>query len=159
VIAMHRTDYLGDPDAPQANSIVIATSAYVTADAGRILLILRTDNDLWSIPGGGMEIGETVTDCVIRETKEETGLDIETTGLVGIFTNPDHVVAYPDGEVRQQFSICLRGRAVGGEIASSNESREVHWVDRDQLDALAIHPEIRRRIDRGALDDPTPWVD
>ena len=156
---MHRTDYLDDPDAPQANSIVVATSAYVIDDRGRILMILRTDNGLWSLPGGGMEIGETVTACVARETKEETGLDITVTGVVGIFTNPTHVVAYPDGEVRQQFSICLRGRVVAGELTTSDESREVHWVEPDRVAGLVIHPEIRRRIERGLRDDPTAWVD
>lgn len=156
---MHRTDHLDDPDAPTANSIVVATSTYVTDGSGRVLMIHRTDNDLWSIPGGGMEIGETVTACAIRETKEETGLDIVITGLVGIFTNPGHVVSYPDGEVRQQFSICLRGRVIDGQIATSDESREVRWISPDEFDGLDIHADIRRRIERAALDDTAPWVD
>ena len=156
---MRRVDHLDDPDAPEANSIVVATSAYVADADGRILMIRRTDNNLWALPGGGMDIGETVTDCVIRETKEETGLDIAVAGLVGIFTKPTHVVAYPDGEVRQQFSICLRGRTTGGQIATSDESHEVAWIGREQLDGLEIHPEIRRRIERGAIEDPEPWID
>lgn len=156
---MHRVDHLNDPDAPPANSIVVATSTYVTDADGQILMIHRTDNDRWSIPGGGMEIGETVSACAVRETKEETGLDIAITGLVGIFTNPSHVAAYPDGEVRQQFSICLRGRVAGGQITTSDESREVRWIGADQLDGLDIHPEIRRRIDRAVLDETVPWVD
>jgi ADP-ribose pyrophosphatase YjhB (NUDIX family) len=159
VVAVHRVDYLNDPNAPSANSIVVATSAYVEDDQQRLLLIRRRDNDLWALPGGGMEVGETVTGCAIRETKEETGLDINVTGVVGIFSNPSHVVAYPDGEVRQQFSICLRAEAVGGTIATSDESSDVSWISRAALDQLNIHPEIRRRIDRGMMDETRPHVD
>ncbi|WP_141812985.1 NUDIX hydrolase [Nocardia bhagyanarayanae] len=70
---MGRTDYLNDPTAPSANSIKVAVSAVVLDARGRILMIHRTDNNLYSIPGGGLEAGETVTDAVVREVHEETG--------------------------------------------------------------------------------------
>lgn len=70
---MARIDYLNDPDAPRANSLVPAVSAIVTDEARRIRLILRTDNGYWSIPGGGVKPGESVKDAVAREVKEETG--------------------------------------------------------------------------------------
>ena len=156
---MGRVDYLNDPHAPRANRIVVATSVYAEDDAGRILMIRRSDNDLWSIPGGGIEIGETVTACAVRETKEETGVDVTVTGLVGIFTNPAHVVAYDDGEVRQQFSVCVRGRPVDGVLRVSDESTQVAWIDPEQLDALPVHPEIRRRIDAARSGSQTPHID
>ena len=90
-----------------------------------------------------------MTDTAVRETREETGLEVEVTGLVGIFSNPDHVMAYSDGEVRQEFSICFRARVVGGTPRTSSESSEVVWVERDQLDEIEVHPSIRLRIDRG----------
>jgi ADP-ribose pyrophosphatase YjhB (NUDIX family) len=55
---MTRIDYLNDPDAPVPNSIVPAASAVVTNDAGEILLQRRSDNDLWALPGGTMDVGE-----------------------------------------------------------------------------------------------------
>jgi ADP-ribose pyrophosphatase YjhB (NUDIX family) len=159
VVEMRRIDYLNDPTAPKANSIVVATSAYVENDDGQILLIRRTDNGLWSLPGGGMEPGETVIGCAVREVKEETGIAVEVTGLVGIFSNPDHVVAYPDGEVRQGFSICVSARPASGTVQASDESSEVAWVSRDELNRRNMHPEIRRRIERALAHDPTPYLD
>ncbi|GLZ38365.1 NUDIX domain-containing protein [Actinokineospora sp. NBRC 105648] len=145
---MARKDYLNDPNAPEANSIAIACSAYVEDDQGRVLMIRRTDNDLYSIPGGTHELGETMTETVIREVKEETGIDIAVTGLIGIYSNPAHVVEYTDGEVRQEFSICFRGEATGGALETSSESKEALWITESETDQLAesIHPSIRLRL-------------
>jgi 8-oxo-dGTP pyrophosphatase MutT (NUDIX family) len=159
VVDVRRIDYLNDPTAPKANSIVVATSVYVENDDGQILLIRRTDNGLWSLPGGGMKPGETVIGCAVREVEEETGIDVEVTGLVGIFSNPSHVVAYPDGEVRQGFSICVSARPVAGMVRTSEESAEVVWVSREELTERDMHPEIRRRIDRALAHDPSPYLD
>lgn len=156
---MARIDYVNDPLAPTPNSIVPAVSVIVRDDADRILLIHRTDNDLWTIPGGAMEPGESVPQAAVRETNEETGYDVEITGLVGIYTDPNHIVAYSDGEVRSQFSICLTGVVTGGRARTSSESSEVIWQPLDRLDALNIHPAIRLRITH-ALDTSRtrPWL-
>src|SRR5258708_16233116 len=111
---MSRTDYSNEPDAPAANSVVPSTTAVMTDDQDRIVLIRRRDNDLWALPGGGMELGESIIDTAVREVKEETGLEVEVTGLIGVYTNPHHVMAYTDGEVRQQFSLCFTTRLLGG---------------------------------------------
>ncbi|MDQ1675988.1 MAG: hypothetical protein QOC93_1132 [Actinomycetota bacterium] len=155
---MARTEYLNDPDAPKPNSIVVATTAFVQDDNGRVLLIRRSDSGKWALPGGGQEFGETVAESAVRETREEAGLDVEVTGLVGIYSNPGHVIAYSDGEVRQQFSICLRARPTGGELQPSSESTDVRWFARDQLDDLPIHPEMRLRIDHGYARNPQPYL-
>lgn len=54
----------------------------------------RRDNDLWTVPGGGHEIGETIEQTAISEVREETGLEVTITGLVGVYTDPHHVIAY-----------------------------------------------------------------
>jgi ADP-ribose pyrophosphatase YjhB (NUDIX family) len=82
----------------------------------------------------------------VREVKEETGLDVEVVSLVGIYSNPNHVVEYSDGEVRQQFSVCLACRRVGGELATSDETSEVGYFSPDALEDMDIHPSIRLRI-------------
>lgn len=127
-------------------------------EAGEVLLIHKTDNDLWALPGGGVDVGESVADAAVRETKEETGFDVEVTGLVGLYTNPAHVMAYDDGEVRQQFSICFTARIIGGELRTSNESKEVAFVDPSKLDELNIHPSMRMRIEHGLTIRPQPYI-
>ncbi|GHF42419.1 NUDIX hydrolase [Streptomyces mashuensis] len=146
---MSRTDYFNDPKAPAANSVVPSVTAVVRNEAGELLLIHKTDNDLWALPGGGHEIGESIADTVVREVEEETGIRVEVLEVSGLYTDPGHVMAYDDGEVRQQFSICFRARPVGGELRTSSESKEVRWVPPADLDELDIHPSMRLRIDHG----------
>jgi ADP-ribose pyrophosphatase YjhB (NUDIX family) len=130
----------------------------VTNDDGHILMVHKTDNDLWALPGGGMDIGESISDAIIREVKEETGLDVDVTGVVGIYTNPRHVMAYDDGEVRQQFSVCFTTRLFGGEISTSSETSEVVFVDVAELDRLNIHPSMRLRMNHYLEHRQTPYI-
>lgn len=149
---MSRTDYFHDPKAPAANSVVPSVTAVVRNEAGELLLIHKTDNDLWALPGGGHEIGESIEDTVVREVEEETGIHVEVLDVSGLYTDPAHVMAYDDGEVRQQFSICFRARPIRGDLRTSSESKEVRWVSPADLGSLDIHPSMRLRIDHG-LDD------
>jgi ADP-ribose pyrophosphatase YjhB (NUDIX family) len=146
---MARIDYYNDPDAPKANSIVASVTAIVRNDTGALLLVHKTDNNLWALPGGGVDPGESVSDAVVREVEEETGLDVQVLELVGVYTNPRHVMAYDDGEVRQQFSLCFHTHLVGGTLTTSSETNEVAFVPINQLGSLNIHPSMRLRIDHG----------
>ncbi|GAA4215442.1 NUDIX hydrolase [Actinocatenispora rupis] len=144
---MSRIDYYNDPAAPAANSLVPAASAVVAGEDGRILLQRRVDNDLWALPGGGMELGESIAQTVMREVREETGLQVTPRYVIGVYTDPGHVFAYSDGEVRQEFSVCVAARPVGGSLQVSSESHEVGWFSPEQIGSLAMHPRIRARID------------
>jgi ADP-ribose pyrophosphatase YjhB (NUDIX family) len=126
--------------------------------AGDLLLVHKTDNDLWALPGGGVDPGESVSEAVVREVHEETGLDVEVTDLVGVYTNPRHVIAYDDGEVRQQFSICFRARLLGGTLTTSSETSDVRFVPIADLDQLNIHTSMRLRITHGLSDSTSPYI-
>jgi ADP-ribose pyrophosphatase YjhB (NUDIX family) len=89
----------------------------------------------------------------------ETGLDIEITGLVGVFSDPAHVIAYADGEVRQPVNACFSGRVIGGKLTTSDEASEVAWVTPARLDDYDIPPAILRRIIHGVDPGSTPHVD
>jgi ADP-ribose pyrophosphatase YjhB (NUDIX family) len=144
-----RVDYYHQADAPPANSIVVAVTAFVQDVTGRLLMIRRTDNDLYAIPGGAQEIGETISQTVVREVSEESGITVDVIGLIGMYSDPEHLIAFTDGEVRQEFSLCFRARPIEGELRTSNESKEVLWVEPGKLDDLNIHPSIRLRIQHG----------
>jgi ADP-ribose pyrophosphatase YjhB (NUDIX family) len=142
-----RIDYLDDPEAPAANSLVPSVNVAVSDDKSRLLMIRRSDNDNWALPGGAMDCGESIAQAAVRETKEETGIDCEVTGLVGIYTNPRHVILYTsNGEVRQECSVVFTARAVSGEPTPSSESSEVRWVAADELDGYTMHPSMRQRV-------------
>ena len=155
---MARIDYYNDPAAPHANSVVPSTTAVISDEQDRILLIKRRDNDLWALPGGGMDLGESIVETAVREVKEETGLDVEVTGLIGVYTNPRHVMAYTDGEVRQQFSLCFTTRLIGGQLQVDSESTDIAWTRPQDIESLSIHPSMRLRIQHYLEHRPTPYL-
>jgi ADP-ribose pyrophosphatase YjhB (NUDIX family) len=150
-----RVDYYHDPEAPAANSLVVGSSAVVVDDVGRILLQRRSDSGNWALPGGAMDIGETFAQSVIREVKEETGFHVRIERIIGIYSDPGHVFAYDDGEVRQEFNICLACTIVGGELAMSLESTDVRFFRLDDAQSLTMHESIRKRIE-DYLSDKSP---
>lgn len=158
---MARRDYYyDDPTAPRPNAIVPAVTAFVTDDHHRLLLVHRRDNDRWALPGGAIELGESVAQAAIREVREETGITIEVTGMVGIYSDPRHIIAYDDGEVRQQFAICVRARPLGGILSTDSESTEVRWVPPTELEGLDMHPTQRMRVDHGLrLPGTQPYIE
>ena len=153
-----RIDYYDDPAAPAATSLVPSVNVVVVNDAGEILLIQRSDNGNWAVPGGAIDLGESLTDAAIRETREETGIDCRITGIVGIYTDPRHVILYTsNGEVRQEFSVVLTAAPVGGELAPSSESSQVRWVPRGDLGGYPMDRSMRMRL-RHYLDGGSPYL-
>ncbi|MGV8909328.1 MAG: NUDIX hydrolase [Propionicimonas sp.] len=155
---MGRIDYIDDPDAPAPNSVVPSVVAVVTDDQGRVLLIHKTDNDLWALPGGGHEPGESLAETVVREVFEETGYQVVPTQIVGTYTNPHHLIAYDDGEVRQQFSICFVADLVGGNATTSSESKSVEWVSPEEIKDRTMHPSMRLRLRHGLERRTPPYI-
>ena len=155
-----RIDYLDDPNAPKANSLVPSVNSIVVNEHGQILLIQRTDNGNWSLPGGAMDLGESIRQAALRETLEETGIHTEVTGISGIYTNPNHVLHYTSNdEVRQEFSVVFTARPVAGEPTTSSESSRVEWVAPKNLDDHPMHTSMRKRLDHYLSGDTQPYLD
>ncbi|MCA4721032.1 NUDIX hydrolase, partial [Mycobacterium avium] len=78
--------------------------------------------------------------------------------LVGVYTNPHHVVAFTDGEVRQQFSLCFTTTLIGGELAIDHESTDIAWAHPDDIPTLDMHPSMRLRIDHYLQHRDKPYL-
>lgn len=112
-----------------------AVAAIIRDEAGSVLLIRRGDGRGWSLPGGIMEPGEHLVDCLIREVQEETGLEVEPVRLVGIYSDPAFThVTYPNGDQIHIVSATFECGIVGGLLAADgDESLEVAYFAPDSL--------------------------
>jgi len=155
---MGRTEYWNDPAAPKPNSLVPACGVLAVDGEGRVLLQRRRDTGQWAIPMGKQELGETPSQCAIRETLEETGVLTEITGILGVYSDPTHIVAYSDGEVRQEWELILLGRPVSGTPAANDEASDVGWFTAAELGGLDIHPTQWRQL-RDWLARTWPHID
>jgi len=154
-----RIDFYDDPDAPAADSIVPSVNVAVTNEADEILLIRRSDNDNWALPGGAVDLGESLTQAAVRETREESGIECEITGVSGIYTDPRHVMLYTsNGEVRQEFSIVLTARPSGGRPATSTETSEVRWVPPAEVARYRMDASMRLRVQHYLEHRAQPYI-
>jgi 8-oxo-dGTP diphosphatase len=112
-----------------------ATAGIILDQAGRVLLIRRGDGRGWSLPGGMMEPGENVCECLAREVREETGLEVEPMHLVGIYSDPAYThITYPNGDRVHFVSATFQCRVLAGEPkADGDESLEVRFFSPQAL--------------------------
>lgn len=120
----------------------------VVFDAARekILLTRRTDNGLWCIPGGAMDVGESAAQACEREMWEETGLRVRVTRLIGIYTSPDLVLEYSDGNRWQLVALSFEAQVIGGELGLSDETTAVGFFTPQEIGALDLMDHHRERI-------------
>ncbi len=141
-----RTDYFHSADAPPANSLRPAAAVAIFDEFGRVLLLHRRDNKKWTLPGGTLELGESLAECAIREVEEECGLDVELSGILGTYTDPEVRVEYSDGEVRQEFTVVYAARLVGGTLRLDQESTEYRWLAVHEALELPLADSQRHRL-------------
>ena len=111
------------------------------------------------MPSGAQDPGESLTQTAVRETLEETGIKVRPTGVVGIYTDPKHVIHYTSNdEVRQEFTVVYRSDYVSGEPTTNSETTEVAWIPVADLGKLRMDRSQRLRI-KWALDQQGTWID
>ena len=138
---MGRRDYYDDPTAPRANSLVPAASAVVVDDQGRILLHRRRDNDKWALPGGKMEIGESIGGCAIREVREETGMTADIEADLG---DTKYMYVWDDIRIRKTVHFFLMRHTGGNVDDRDDEMEEIRWFPMERA--------IKRAAYRGERD-------
>jgi 8-oxo-dGTP pyrophosphatase MutT (NUDIX family) len=152
-----RSVHFHDPGAPCPTAVVPSVFVAVRSPLGQLLLVRRCDSGSWELPGGRVDVGESAAQAAARETAEEAGVQVRITGLVGLYTDPAHVVRAVDGSVRQQFVVVFRGRAVSGvPTADGRERCEARWVAPRHLPELDIAPPVRCWIDDALRADAPP---
>jgi 8-oxo-dGTP diphosphatase len=144
---MARRDYFYESNAPKPNSIRPAAAVALFDHAGKILLLRRKDNDKWTMPGGTLDYGESLIECAMREVREETGLSIRISGLIGTYSDPNILIAYSDGEVRQEFTLVYSAEIESGELKIDQESTEARWVTLSSAAELPLAASQRRRLE------------
>ncbi len=122
-------DWTGAEIQNAPGSIVSSVSAIVVNSRQELLMQFREDNAWWGIPGGSVEIGESVTAAVVREVNEETGQVVEVSRLIGVYSDPASYAfaSYPGGAVVHHINLCFACRAIGGELRGSEEGIEIGY--------------------------------
>ena len=122
----------------------------IIIDRGRALVVRRATEPLkgeWSIPGGVLELGETLRDGVAREAKEETGLDVLPLEVLDVY---DRIVADADGKTRYHYVLIdYLCEVQGGEARAASDVSEVRWITRAELDTFPIADSAEEVIRKG----------
>lgn len=131
-----------EPDVSKARELRPSVAAIIRSGDGAVLLQRRSDNGLWGLPGGSVEIGESVSVAIVREVREETGLVVEVDRLVGVYSEPSfQIFRYRDGNVVHYINTLMTCRIIEGTLQTCDESLELKFFDPARLpqDMLRTH--------------------
>ncbi|MFT3893789.1 MAG: NUDIX domain-containing protein [Anaerolineales bacterium] len=126
--------------------IRLGCSATIFDERGRILLTKRMDNGQWCLPSGGLEPGESVAEACEREVLEETGLSVVAKRLVGVYSHPDQLSVYGDGNKFQIVALHFEAEVIGGELGLSDETSDFGYFTMEEMDGLEILGRHKERI-------------
>ncbi len=121
----------------------------------KVLLTQRADNGRWCLPGGQLESGESVAEACEREVWEETGLKVRVTRLVGVYSNPDQLVIYPDGNKAFFVVMSFEAEIISGEPGLSNETTDFGYFSLHEMENLPMHGQHKGRVEDALLGGDT----
>jgi ADP-ribose pyrophosphatase YjhB (NUDIX family) len=124
----------------------------------KVLLTRRADNGRWCLPGGAMEAGESAAEACEREVLEETGLRARVKRLVGVYSDPDQLVVYPDGEKAHFVVLSFEAEVTGGELSLSDETTEIGYFTVSEMETLPMHGHHQLRVEDALLNQPEAMI-
>jgi 8-oxo-dGTP pyrophosphatase MutT (NUDIX family) len=155
-----RDVYFHDPAAPDPTVVVPSVFVAVLDRKGRLLLVQRCDSGDWELPGGRVDVGESAVAAAAREVAEESGVAVHVTGLIGLYTDPGHIIRSVSGEVRQQFVVVLRAVPVSGRPRPDwCETCAAAWWAPSALAGLPMQAPVRGWIRDALVPAGAPHVD
>lgn len=126
----------------------VGAFAIIRDDQGRVLISRRTDSGWYNLPGGGVEPHESAAEGLIREVREETGLDVEIGRLVGVYSKPQ----------KHEIVLAFEARIVGGAMQPSDEADRHDWIEPAALEGLPVLPKHAERIRDALRNEPAAII-
>lgn len=127
--------------------IRLGCTAAIFNEERKVLLTRRQDNGQWCLPGGRMESGESVEEAIVREVFEETGLRVRLARLVGVYSDPNQLVVYPDGNQAQIVAIHFLAEVTGGTLGLSDETSGFGYFSLAEMDGMDMLGHHKQRVE------------
>ncbi len=124
----------------------------------KVLLTRRADNGLWCLPGGAMEAGESAAEACEREVLEETGLSVRVTRLIGVYSDPNQLVVYPDGYKAFVVALSFEAEITGGQLGLSDETTEFGYFTLRQIEGMELLGHHKERIQDACTGQVSAYI-
>lgn len=146
--------YYKDSNAPSPTQpLTPGVCAVILNNKRQILLHKRQDNGGWTLPGGKMNVGESISECCKREVEEELGIRVKVKRVVGIYTTPDYVFDFGGGYIFQPFVIAFLCTTSDGRFTINEESTEARWFSRGDISKLKLLSDTNQVIKHAFEED------
>ncbi len=153
------TQVLYGPQLGKEGKLRVGCSAAIfDQNREKVLLTQRTDNGRWCLPGGGMESGESAAQACEREVWEETGLKVRVTRLIGVYSNPDQLVIYPDGNKAFFVVLSFEAEIIEGELGLSDETTAFGYYSLQEIESLPMHANHKGRVEDALLNQQAALI-
>lgn len=156
---MTQTQVLYGKRLGREGQIRIGCSAIIFDEAReKVLLTQRTDNGRWCLPGGAMEAGESAAEACEREVWEETGLRVRVKQLIGVYSNPDQLVIYPDGNKVFIVVLGFEAEVLEGRLGLNNETTAAGYFSLTEMESMPMHGQHKERIIDSLLNQKEAFI-
>ena len=125
----------------------------------KILLTRRTDNGFWCLPGGGIESGESAAEACEREVLEETGLGVRVKRLVGVYSDPNQLIIYPDGNKIHVVALSFEAEVIHGELGLSNETTEAGFFSLKEMETMPLLGNHKKRVEDALMNQAEAFIE
>ena len=156
---MNQTQVLYGKQLGKQGTLRLGCSAIIFDEVReKVLLTRRADNGRWCLPGGGMKSGESVAEACEREVLEETGLTVRVKRLIGVYSDPDQLVIYPDGNKAFFVVLSFEAEVLHGELTLSDETTEFGYFYVSEMENMSMHGHHKQRVEDALANTGQAWI-